>query len=104
LQPIWFRKEKPPPYFKEIGDVLGYKANVNPEFTLSSDGDKKRKNVETETINSAKKTKIQMKKNVILDALNQLRKDRREFEEKLEKQHQEKMGLLERLVSAFEKK
>jgi len=45
-----------------------------------------------------------MKKNVILDALNQLRKDRREFEEKLEKQHQEKMGLLERLVSAFEKK
>jgi len=60
-------RKSPPPYFKEIGDVLGYKANVNPEFTISSDGDKKRKNVETETVkeNSAKKMKNTNKKKML---------------------------------------
>ena len=54
MQPIWGRKEKPS--FKELGDILGYKANVNPAFTLCSIGEK-RKAEDTGKENFFKKAK-----------------------------------------------
>jgi len=36
-------KRTPPPYFREIGDILGYKPNVNPQFTIDSSGNKRKK-------------------------------------------------------------
>ena len=57
-------KKNPPPCFKELGDILSYKANVNPAFTLCSSGEREdRKELE------AKLTKQHEEKMALLDRL-----------------------------------
>ena len=103
-------KKNPPPYFKELGDILGYKANVNPAFMLCSSGEKRKADTKKDTgkENFFKKAKKNNEKKTtssnILGALEELREDRKELEAKLTKQHEEKMALLERLVNAHENK